>query len=225
MKYILMLTVILTTAAFAGILHDQSLTDENDIHVFQVEGQDSSAVSFSTIDGGYNRWVACDYEPPAGETLELRGFGSHYCYFDDVSALGDMNFEIYEDDLNSAPLDAISVNVTDITETNTGWVSPTSGSQIFFGEMIFNHSDWFDGLVGGNAYWIAAQMDSSDNVFMFAVDHDYWDEAYIYHDEAVWTPVSQAWPGNDFDLAMRFRGGGWSAIESVSLGELKASFR
>ena len=217
MRYILILTIAFSTFAFS-VVHDQLAPTEADLWMGNDGTNDFSAISFSTIDGAYNRWVANDYEPPGPTSID--GFAAHYCYFDDVQTPGDFTIEVYENDLDSAPFATVSVPVGDITETDTGWVTPTSGVTVWLGEMTFTS---VTGLTYNNTYWVAAQIDSTINVFNCCVEHLYWDEMYWYGDDGYWIAGSGEWPGNDFETSVRFDG--VAGIESASVGEIKAIFK
>jgi len=220
----LIILLIIPSVAFSIVLHDQTIDDTGDVHIFDGSDGPASMLPFSPWDTSSDCRIAADYVPPSGETAVLRGFGINYCYAYDNVQLGDMYIDVYDTDLDSAPIAEIFVDAGDIDEYYTGWDSPTNGFNIYFGEMIFDEADWVDGLVGGNTYWISARMDSSNGVFCVTVDHDDWEEGYWYRSFTGWQSVSEAWPGTDFDFAVLFRGGGLIGIESSSIGAIKAVF-
>jgi hypothetical protein len=209
--------IISATFAFS-LVHDQLAPTEGDLWVGDSAGTPFSAISFSTIDGAYNRWVANDYE--AGGSTSIDGFAAHYGYFEDDHQPGDFNIEVYENDLNTSPIGTAYVAVGDLNETDTGWVTPTSGVVVWLGEMTFTS---ITGLTYGNTYWVAAQIDSATNAFNCCVELLYWDEMYWYGDDAYWIAGSVQWPGNTFETSVRFDG--TAGIESASVGEIKAIFK
>ncbi len=217
MRYILILTLAFVVSASAYDLNDQLIQSEGDI----TQNGDFSAISFSTVDGAYNRWVAADYVPDAN--VSFRGFDAHWTYFDDDVQPGDIDFEFYESDLNTAPFAYASVDNDGITQTNTGWVLPTSGSMVFFNEMNLDSAEFVD-MSSGNTYWIAVQNDTVAQAFVVCRDDYPWDMGWWYGDDAYWINTFNMW-GFAVDFSMRFRGGIEGAIESASIGEIKASFK
>ena len=216
MRYILVFTLALVASAYAIDLHDQLIQGPGDI----TQNGEFSGISFSTIDGGYNRWVAADYEP--SETVTFKGFDAHWSYYDDDVQPGDVYFEFYQTDLTGAPIGYADVLDANITQTDTGWVLPTSGAIVFFNEMDLDPSDHivFD---NGNAYWIAAQLDTSVNAFVTCIDDIDWEMGWWYGDDGYWISTYNQW-GHEVDYSMRFRGD-TGDIKSASIGEIKATFK
>ena len=65
-------------------------------------------------------WMADDYQ--ADNHYSYYEYSLHYLYFGYASAVADTYFEIYEDDLNTSPIYDFTVNASDISETDTGWI-------------------------------------------------------------------------------------------------------
>lgn len=215
MRYILILTLAMVVSACAYDLHDQLIQSEGDI----TQNGEFSAISF--IGNDYNRWVAVDYVP--GSNVSFRGFDAHWTYKDDNVQSGDIYLEFYEADLNTSPIAYASVEDAGITQTDTGWVLPTSGSMVFFNEMGLSSSEFVD-MSNGTTYWIAVQIDTEAEVFMVCRDDYPWDMGWWFGDDAYWISTFNQW-GHEVDYSVRFRGGIEGAIESASVGEIKASFK
>ncbi len=225
MKSLLILTVVFTVAAFGvanvatlegtvngdttnnytpGGVYDRLATAYADLY--------NNALAFGQV-GPY--WMADDFEAETtGYTYDA--YRLHYIYFSYVSALADTFFEVYETDLNTSPIADFTVNSGDISEATTGWTF--AGRNIYLGEFPFP-SDVT--LTMGEAYWTAISMDSTDGVFagMMAGAYD-WN--YAMQDQG----SGFINPGHTVDISCMWDGvEGGSAVESASLGTLKASFK
>jgi len=100
---------------------------------------------------------------------------------------------------------------------------PTSGAIVWFNEMNLDSAEFVD-MSSGSTYWIAVQFDTVPNSFVVCRDVYPWDMGWWYGDDAYWINVFNQW-GYEVDYSMRFRGGIEGAIESASIGEIKATFK
>ncbi|MCP4230076.1 MAG: hypothetical protein GY771_08005 [bacterium] len=209
MKYLILITVILTSPAFCAVLYDNAVT---------AEAQITGDISFTTMGGTRDRWIAFDFRRASNCIVE--GYSGHWIYFFGDSALGDINLEIFQ---GSSPggtlITSFTVSAADIAESEWGTFE---GNPVFWGEMSFG-SDSFN-CNGDTTYWIAAQMESSDNVFMaYREDSVPLDEWYWFGDGGFWMSSSDA-HGVHADTSTKLTGTP-SAVESVSLGAIKAIFK
>ncbi len=227
MKYLLVLTVIFVTAAFGigvndaflegsflsngghigtkdpGGIYDRLVTSETEIY--------GTAIAFGQV-GPY--WMADDCE--AFDDYSYYQYRLHYVCANDTP-VADTFFEVFESDLNTAPFADFVVNGGDITETTTGWTF--AGRDIYLGEFPFP-SDV--SLTDANAYWTAISMDSNDAVFAIMCNEGSPNWSFAYQNDG------NGWvdPGYNIDMSMRMDGiEHYIAIESTSLGQIKASFR
>ena len=177
--------------------------------------------SAGTIGGAYDRWIAYDFTSDGPNAIyELY---NQWIYYAGSSDLGDMYFEIYEDDLNSSPVQSIIVDADDIVESDTGF--DAFGRDVFLNEYDFFAQNDEIYVAGNTLYWIAMQMDTpSDNPF-HAVNEDIIDElVYWYGDDGIWLSSFDAF-GQNAEGSYALFGREADAIESASIGEIKASFK
>lgn len=238
MKYLLILTLAVVTAAFAGVTDthftgenwntggtvDYGLKDTLVDNLCTTSGQITNGYSAGTIGGAYNRWIAFDYLP-SGDDYSIEGFHDHWLYYAGGTDLGDTLFEIYEADLNTAPVYSIFVDVADIVESDSGL--DAFGRDVYLTEYDFlGQSDEWD-ATDGTLYWVALQMDTpSDNPF-HAVREDsiIEDMCWWYGDVGYWANSYDSFGETAEGSYALFGVVGGAAIESASLGTLKASFK
>ena len=77
MKYLILVTVILTSPAFCAVLYDNAVT---------AEAQITGDISFTTMGGTRDRWIAFDFR--RGSNCIVEGYSGHWVYFFGSSALG-----------------------------------------------------------------------------------------------------------------------------------------
>jgi hypothetical protein len=221
-KHLLIFAVIFSTAAF-GAANDAYLIGEvGSGNCFDSKGPGNFWDQLVTSDdewgstayaysGTYGYWMADDFVADKG--YEYRGFAQHGIPLGG-SAPGDTDFEIYENDLTGAPVDSFTVNSGNITQTDTGWTF--AGYNVYQYDYIF--SDIFT-ISDGFTYWTGFTMTTGGGIFAIMNESG--------PNVPAWDPAEQynsGWGSVGIDLSMRLDGN-VTAVESASLGEVKAVFR
>jgi hypothetical protein len=223
MKYLLIMTVVFTVAAF-GAMSDSYLIGEvgsGNYFTTNAEGgvwdqlvtSDSEWASTAyAYSGTYGYWIADDFE--ADDDYDYDGFGQHGIPLGG-SAPGDTDFELYDTDLTGAPTESFTVSAGDITQTNTGWTF--AGYSVYLYDYIF--PDTYS-LANGSKTWTAFTMTTGGG--MFAIMNE------TGPNVPAWDPAEQynsGWGSVGVDASMRLDGDVGVGVESASLGEVKAVFK
>ncbi|MCP4229096.1 MAG: hypothetical protein GY771_02975 [bacterium] len=226
MKYLLVLTVALTTVAFGAMDFDlggnpnytgSSLTGINnptkDVEIDNLCSSEGDVINGYSMYAGNNWWVAIDWVPVNDWTFD------HWTW--DIIPLGgygvDVYMEIFDTDLNSAPIDSFTISAGDVSWAGAGYNA--FGYTVQRGDCDVNPTT--DPFVGGTTYWIAVQMNLSDNAFWTVWNSIVEDYVYFY-DGSGWFSAPDFF-GENSEGSYMIEGG--TGVESASLGTLKASFK
>ncbi|MCP4228671.1 MAG: hypothetical protein GY771_00795 [bacterium] len=233
MRYILALTVILTTAALgamdtsldgepngSGVLKWAHSGSKDIVQVIQdnLVTESGQITNGYSLYGGNNWWGAIDWIVTDNDWTFRR-------WTHDVIPLGatkfDMFMEIYEDDLNSSPIDSFTVTEGDITSTDTGLTA--FGYPIYRNVMDVNPTT--NPFRNGGTYWIAISYDATDNLFWTVREDSVVDDYIYFYDGSGWYSAPDFF-GENTEGSYMIEGSIYEvAVESASLGTVKAAFK
>ncbi|MCP4229866.1 MAG: hypothetical protein GY771_06920 [bacterium] len=190
MKHLLVLTVILTTAALGAMdtnlgtnpnytgmstrVIDNSSKNVIEDNLCSSEGD---VINGYSLYNGNNRWCAIDWVPDYDWEF------NHWTW--DIIPLGgygvDTYIEIFDTDLNSPPIDSFTISAGDISWVPAGYNA--FGFTVQRGDCDLSLvTNWFE---EGTTYWVAISMDLSDNAF-WTVWNSIVDDYIYFYDGSAW---------------------------------------
>ncbi|MCP4231874.1 MAG: hypothetical protein GY771_17230 [bacterium] len=227
MKYMLVLTMILTTAAFgtmdthlegdpngSGVLI-RTHSGSKDVIVDNLVTESGQIDCAHHMYGPNDWWIAVDWTPD--NDYEWWDWSFH------LITLGehpfDLNVEVYNTDLNTDPIDSFTVPEGDITSTDSGFTA--FGYTVYLCEMEVTCT--VDFLEGGY-YWIAHTfINATNEIFMVTRRDSIIDDEFYFYDGSEWYRCSDFF--GHYGEGSYAIGGTPTAIESASLGEIKAAYK
>ncbi|MCP4228670.1 MAG: hypothetical protein GY771_00790 [bacterium] len=230
MRYLLILTVIFATVAYGAM--DFELGDNpnytgmstrvidnssKDVIVDNLCSSEGDVVNGYSLYFGNNWWCAIDWVVSGNDWT----FG-HWTF--DLIPLGgygvDLYIEIYEGDLDSPPIDSMTIPAGDVTWAPAGYNA--FGYTVQRGDCDVNPTT--DPFLNGTTYWIALSMGLSDNGFWVVTDIIIDDYIYFYDGSAWYSSVEMF--DEESEGSYMIEGTPYpDTVEGASLGTLKAAFK